>query len=152
MPLNEWYYENMGKSLGDPSLLRKRGLYFKKNYTYLASLCLHEQVGDTIVDGSPQFECDFNVFAAMILPYGSHCIDMTSSHRTYQRRYRHVVVMLCNVWLAESPRAPALWRHDHNVGDQNMVVLPIVGGRLVMLTEENLPSKYYVNEVKGVQM
>ena len=39
-------------------------------------------------------------------------------------RYRHVVVMLCNVWLAESSRAPALWRHDNDVGDQNMVVLP----------------------------
>ena len=34
--------------------------------------------------------------------------------------------MLCNVWLAESSRAPALWRHDHNIGDQNMAVLLIV--------------------------
>ena len=69
----------------------------------------------------------------MILPYDSLCIDMTASpeHDTQsrnQRRYRHVVVMLCNVWLAESSRAPALWRHYHNVDDQNMVVLPIVGG------------------------
>ena len=63
----------------------------------------------------------------MILPYGSHCIDMTASPRTYQRRYRHVFVMLWNVWLAESSHAPALWRHDRNVDDQNMVVLPIVG-------------------------
>ena len=58
--------------------------------------------------------------------------------------------MLCNVWLAESSRAPALWRHYHNVDDQNMVVLPIVGGRLAMLMEENLPSKYNVNEMKGM--
>ena len=53
--------------------------------------------------------------------------------------HRHMVVMLNNVWLAESSRAPALWRRDHNVDDQNMVVLPIVGGPLVMFREENLP-------------
>ena len=46
-----------------PKLLRKRGHYFKKYCTYLVSSCLHEQVGDTIVDGWPQFECNFNVFA-----------------------------------------------------------------------------------------
>ena len=84
----------------------------------------------------------------MILPNGSHCIDMTASPRTYH--CRHVVVMLCNVWLAESYRAPALWRHNHNINDQNMVVLPIVGGRLAMLTEENLPSKYNANEMKSM--
>ena len=73
-----------------------------------------------------------------------------SQSRTYQRRYRHVVVMLCNVWLAERSRAPALWRHDHNVGNQNMVVLPIVGGWLAMFTEENSPSKYNVDEMKSM--
>ena len=73
-----------------------------------------------------------------------------SQSRTYQRRYRHVIVMLCNVLLAESSLAPALWRHDHNVGDQNMVVLPIVGGRLAMLTDENSPSKYNVDEMKSM--
>ena len=86
----------------------------------------------------------------MILPYGSHCIDMTASPRTYQRRHRHVVVMLCNVWSAESSRSPALWRHYHNADDQNMVVLPIVGGQLAMLTEEKLPSKYNVNGMKSM--
>ena len=86
----------------------------------------------------------------MIRPYGSHWIDWTVSPRTYQRRYQHVVVMLCNVWLAESSRAPALWRHDHNVDDQTVVVLLIVGGRLAMLTEENLTSKYIVNEMKSI--
>ena len=119
----------------------------KKNCIHLVSLCLHEQVGNTIVDGWPQFECNFNVFADTILPYGSHCIDMTASPRTYQRLYRHMVVMLCNVWLAESSRAPVLWRHDHNVDDQNMVVLPIIGGQLAMLTEEKLPSKYNADEM-----
>ena len=71
-------------SLGHQSYLRKRRHYFKNNYTYLVSLCPHEQVGDTIVDGWPQFECDFNVFAHLIFPYGSHCIDMTASPRIYQ--------------------------------------------------------------------
>ena len=86
----------------------------------------------------------------MILPYGSHCIDMTASHRTYQQRYQHVVAMICNLSLAESSRAPALWRHDHIVDDHNMVVLPIIEGRLAMLTEENLPSKYNVSEMKSM--
>ena len=86
----------------------------------------------------------------MILPYVNHCINMTDSPRTYQPQYRQVVVMLCNVWLAESSRAPTLWRHYHNVDDQNMVVLPIVGGRLAMLTEESMPSKYNVNEMKSM--
>ena len=89
-------------------------------------------------------------FADMILSYGSHCIDMTASPRTYQQRHRHVVVMFCNVWLAESSSALALWRHDHNVDDQNMVFLPIVGGRLAMFTEGNLTSKYNVNEMKSL--
>ena len=40
-------------------------------------------------------------------------------------------------WLQQ---APTLWRHDHNVDYQNMMVLPIVGGWLAMLAEENLPS------------
>ena len=56
--------------------------------------------------------------------------------RTYQRHYRRVVVMLCNVWLAESSHAPALWRHDHNVDDQNMAVLPIVGVNLPCLRKK----------------
>ena len=60
--------------------------------------------------------------------------------------------MFCNVWLAESSRGPALWRHDHNVDDQNMVVFPIVGGRLAMLTEENLLSRYNVNEMKDLKI
>ena len=82
----------------------------------------------------------------MVLPYGSHCIDIIASPRTYQRWYQHVVVMLYNLWLAESTHIAR--RHDPNVDNQNMVVLPIVGGRLAMLTEENLPSKYNVNEMK----
>ena len=31
----------------------------QKNCTYLVSLCLHEQDGDTIVDEWSQFECKF---------------------------------------------------------------------------------------------
>ena len=58
-----------------------------------------------------------------------------------------MVVMICNLWLDESSRAPVLWRHDHNVDNQNMTVLPIIGGQLAMLTEENMPSKYNVSEM-----
>ena len=35
--------------------------------------------GDTIVDGWPQFECNFNVFVDMILSHVSHYIDITAS-------------------------------------------------------------------------
>ena len=48
-------------SFGDPRFLRKKGHYFKNNCTYLVSLCFDQQVGDTIVDRWPQFECDSNV-------------------------------------------------------------------------------------------
>ena len=58
--------------------------------------------------------------------------------------------MLCKVWLAERSRAPALSRHDHNADDQNMMVMAMVGGWLAMLMEENLPSKYNVNEMKSM--
>ena len=48
-------------SFGDPSFLRKKEHYSKKNCTYLVSLCFDQQVGDTIVDRWPQLECDSNV-------------------------------------------------------------------------------------------
>ena len=38
----------------------------------------------------------------------------------------------------------------YNVDDQNMVVFPIVRGRLAMLMGENLASKYNVNEMKSM--
>ena len=50
-----------------------------------------------------------------------------------------MVVMFCNLWLAESSFAPTLWHHDHNVDDQNMVVLPVIEARIALLAEENLP-------------
>ena len=58
-----------------PELFKKKGgHYFKKNFTHLVYFCLHEHVGDMIVD-----ECNFNVFADMILPYSSYCINMTAN-------------------------------------------------------------------------
>ena len=45
--------------------------------------------------------------------------------RNLSMAFPEVVIMRCNVWLAESSRTPELWRHDHNVDDQNMVVLQI---------------------------
>ena len=119
--------------IGDPSFLRKRGRYFKKNCTYLVSLCLHEQVGDTILAGWPQFECNCNVFADMILPYGSHCIQMTASPRTYQRRYRTVTChQQPRPWPAASPPASA-WarevrklRHVTSVGKSKCFPVQLV--------------------------
>ena len=71
----------------------------------------------------------------MILPYGSQAI--ASTWQSAQN-------------LSESSRAPALWRHDHNVDNQNMMVLPIIGGRLAMLTEENLPSNTMLMRCKSM--
>ena len=47
------------------------------------------------------------------------------------------IVMNHNLWFAESFRAPALWRHDGNVNNQNMVMLPIFQGWLAKFTEQN---------------
>ena len=44
-----------------PEILRKMVHYCKEYCAYLVSLCLHEQGGDTIVDGWPLFDCNFNV-------------------------------------------------------------------------------------------
>ena len=119
-----------------PELLKKKGGTISRRnvpscyvYAFTNKLVIRLWIGGL----------DLNVilmlYADLILPHGSLCIDMTSP-RTYQRRCRHVVVMLYNVWLAESSRAPALWRHDHNVDDQSMAVLPIVGGDLPSLRKE----------------
>ena len=82
-------YQYRKSHCGDKTVVRSSYLHNGIPYTgkmsslywirALVSLCLHEQVGDTIVDGWPRFECNFNVFADMILPYGSHCNDMTAS-------------------------------------------------------------------------
>ena len=127
-------FDTVGISFGNVAICRLRKLY---DGAYTPFLSLNKIVGYTIVGGWSQFECNFNVFADMILPFGSHCIDMTASPRTYQRRYRHVVVVLCSVWLGERSRAPALWRHDPNVDDQNIMVLPIVGVNLPCLWKKN---------------
>ena len=42
---------------------------------------------------------------------------------------------------SKSSRAPALWRHDRDVNNQNMVVLSIFQGQLAMFTEENFGTK-----------
>ena len=105
-------------------LFKKRGHYFKKNGTCPVYLCLSEQVGDTIVDGFPISECNL-IFLPIWFCHTQPMYRHDSQSRTYQRRYGYVVAMLCNVWLAESSRAPVLWRHDHNVDDQNMAVLGV---------------------------
>ena len=41
--------ETVKCSLGDPRYLRRRGQYYKKNFTYLVSLDFHKQISDTIL-------------------------------------------------------------------------------------------------------
>ena len=44
--------------------------------------------------------------------------------------------MYRNVWLAESSRAAALWRHDQDISHQNMVPLSIFQARLAYLQKK----------------
>ena len=60
------------------------------------------------------------------------------------------VVIHRNVWLAEHSPAHALWCHDREVNDQNMVFLSIFQGQLAMLLEENFTSKPNVNAMKSI--
>ena len=41
--------ETVKCSLGDPRYLRKRGRYYKKNFTYLVSWDVHKQISDMIL-------------------------------------------------------------------------------------------------------
>ena len=118
-----------------PELLKKRRHYFKKNLTYLVSLCFNGQVCHTIVDRWPQCEWNFNVFADMILPYGSNCLDMKASPEPING--------VTGTWL--SCFATCHWLRalvtcivtsDHNFDDQNMVILPIVGFDLPCLRKK----------------
>ena len=53
--------------------------------------------------------------------------------------------------LIEHPRAPALWRHDRDVSNQTMVMLPIFQGWLNMFTEKISTSKRNLNIMKICQ-
>ena len=102
----------------------------------------------------------------MILPYGSHCIDMTPNPEPINgatlpkdcrqsfglalpARGCHALQRVIGWELSCTCLVTSL-SQVHNVDDQNMVVFPIVGGWLAMLTEENLPSKYNMNEMKSM--
>ena len=87
----------------------------------------------------------------------SHLLLRYNNWKRGQRQdvFRDVASHVSEIYSLNSERlfkifAPELWRHDHNVDDQHMVVLPIAGGRLALLMEENFPSKYNVNEMKDI--
>ena len=118
---------------GPELFLEKTGHYFKKNCAYLVSLCLHKQAGETIFNGWPQFVCNFNALSIWL----GHTAAIASTWQPVPQPINGVTgtwlscFAMCD-WL----RALVHLHHDHNVDDQNTVVLPIVGGRLAMLTEE----------------
>ena len=106
----------------------------------------------------PSSVMNFNVFADMILPYGSHCIDMTPSPEPINGAtgtwlsccatcdwLRALVHLHCDVIITTST-TKTWWssRWQKHGG------LPDPWSRLAMLTEENLPSKYNVNEMKSM--
>ena len=79
-------------------------------------------------------------------PHNTTVVDRHIAFIAKQRMHR-------NVWFAESSRAPALWRHDRNISNQNMaMLLPIFQGRLAMLTDENSALNRYVNVTKSMSI
>ena len=133
-----------------PELYKKKGALFREESYLPGILCLREQVGDTFVNGWPLFECNFNVFAYMILPYGSHCIDMTPSPERINGAIgtwlscfatcdwlRALVHLHCDVIITTS--TTKTWWSCRSLG----VDLPC-------FSEENLPSKYNVTDMKRV--
>ena len=70
----------------------------------------------------------------MILPHDGHCIDMTASPTALPARGCHALQRVIG-W-ALSWTLPALWHHDHNIGNQKMVVLPIIGVDLPCLRKK----------------
>ena len=120
--------------------------YFKKNFTQQVSLDLHWQVVDTIVNGWHPFGRNFYVFADVISRYGRHCINMTGGRQLAPARGCHAFQRVIG-WELSRTCIVTSWSW---LNDQNMAILPIVGGRLAMLTEENSTSKYIVNMVKSM--
>ena len=94
-----------------------------------------------------------------VLPIKLH--DRQGQLMTFIARRRFVIypnawlagggfVMHRTVWLAENTHAPALWRHDRDVNDQNVVFWSILQGQLDIFTEEKSTSKRNVNAMKGM--
>ena len=90
-----------------PEHFKKKGALFQEKNTYLVYLCLREPVGDIFwVDG-------FNLNVILMFCRYDFVIRQSlhrrdSQYRIYQRRYGHVVVMLCNVWLDESSQCTCI--------------------------------------------
>ena len=85
-----------------PGLFKKKRAIFqeKLHLPGIFMLSWTNWRGDTIVDGWPQFECNFNVFCRYDFATRQPLYRHNSQSRTYQRRYRHVVVMFATcVWL-----------------------------------------------------
>ena len=84
-------------------------------------------------------------------PYCFHCrTEYASQHMIGWELSCTCIMMNHNVWFAESSRAPALWRHDRDVNNQNMAMLPIFQGRLAMFTEQNWALNRNVNVTKNM--
>ena len=69
-----------------------------------------------------RFESIFKIFANKILRYDHHSFHC---HTTQQMAANQSTAMLSCVLLAENSREPALWRHDLDVNDQNLLSLSI---------------------------
>ena len=148
----KWQYLVVGHcmgvkcSLGDWSFLKEMVHYFKNNVTRLD---LHGQVVATIENWWPPFGRNFYVFADLTSQYGHHCINMTGGrHLSTASPARGCHALQCMIgWELSCTCIVTSWSWH---GDQNIAILPIVGGRHAMLTEETSTSKCNVNMMKSI--
>ena len=136
-----------------PDFLRKMGHYFNKNCTYLVSLCSINKLTIRLwMDGF-----NLNVILIVLSIWFCHTAPIASTWQsvlsTYQRRYQHVVVMLCNLWLA---RAPVQLHCDVMITTSTTKTwwssCRSLGVNFAMLTEENLPPNTMLMRWKYVNL
>ena len=125
-----------------PSFLRKKRHYLKNDFTYLVSLDLHHQIGDTILNGWSSFMCIFKVFADKTNQrHCCHCIAAFHWHK-------HVPTFNRATLLVEVSSRTCYCDVNH----QNMVILPIFQGCPATFTEENSTSKHSKNVMKSMSI
>ena len=90
-------------------LFKKKRHYFMKN---LPTFYIYAFMNKLVI--WMWMDClNLNVILMFLLIWFCHTAVIESTWQPVQNQ--HLVVMLCNVWLAESSRASALWSHDHNI-------------------------------------
>ena len=91
---SNFYDENLVKvQFTVPKLLRKRGHYFKKNFTCLISLDLQKQIGDTIFNGWSCFVSIFQSFCQRNSQQDLDCLSLPTSMTDGREPINHIFVI-----------------------------------------------------------